>query len=383
MLALLTLIPALRPGRLTLGKTKQLLSRFDVVIPTSVFEADELRALLRSELPGVAEATGHAVPLEYMAAAADALGPGATVDSKSYCAVRLELPEVASPEAASTVRFVLDTAASNSLVTPEASAALGARPTGVTASASTATSPDGSGFQQVNLGEARLPGGLSLGSLAPVAMPLPLPGRAGLLGLDVLERFAIELVLRPGRPFAVLQHGQTRRPVSSGASPTARGPLCVRACCCLLGSRAESRPLEPLSAALGPRRRQVKLAASLRRAILLRCAIAPRLPPQVLHPAGQLPAEARAGMRLLPTRRLPGSGLLVTRAALGAEAAAPRGEVDAARFQLALLHLGSVGRCRMGLQPWECVGLRLPTRRVAASDTHGRRWTRCSISAPR
>ena len=305
MLALLTLIPALRPGRLTLGKTKQLLSRFDVSIPTSVFEADELRALLRSELPGVAEATGHAVPLEYMDAAADALGPGATVDSKSYCAVRLELPEVASPEAAATVRFVLDTAASNSLVTPEASAALGARPTGVTASASTATSPDGSGFQQVNLGEARLPGGLSLGSLAPVAMPLPLPGRAGLLGLDVLERFAIELVLRPGRPFAVL------------------------------------------------------------------------------HPPGELPAEARAGMRLLPTRRLPGSGLLVTRAALGAEAAAPRGEVGAARFQLALLHLGSVGRCRMGLQPWECVGLRLPTRRVAASDTHGRRWTLCSISAPR
>lgn len=240
MFALLTLIPALRPGRLTLGKTKQLLSRFDVVIPTSVFEADELRALLRSELPGVAEATGqtgHAVPLEYVAAAADALGPGATVDSKSYCAVRLELPEVASPEAASTVRFVLDTAASNSLVTPEASVALGARPTGVTASASTATSPDGSGFQQVNLGEARLPGGLSLGSLAPVAMPLPLPGRAGLLGLDVLERFAIELVLRPGRPFAVLQHGQTRRPGSSRACHP-RSPVRV---CVLLPVGLQSR----------------------------------------------------------------------------------------------------------------------------------------------
>ena len=252
MLALLTLIPALRPGRLTLGKTKQLLSRFDVAIPTSVFEADELRALLRSELPGVAEATGHAVPLEFMAAAADALGPGATVDSKSYCAVRLELPEVASPEAASTVRFMLDTAASNSLVTPEASAALGARPTGVTASASTATSSDGGGFQQVNLGEVWLPGGLSLGPLAPVVMPLPLPGRAGLLGLDVLARFAIELVLRSGRPFAALQHGQVRHPGSSRAGhPTARGAL-PRAYCCLLGSRAESRQLEPLSAALEP-----------------------------------------------------------------------------------------------------------------------------------
>ena len=204
MLAVLSLIPALRP-RLTLGKTKQLLTRFDVAVPTSVFEADELRALLRSELPGVAEATGHAVPLEYVAAAADALGPGATVDSKVYCAVRLELPEVGSPEAASTACFVLDTAASNSLVTPEASAALGARPTGVTASASTATSSDGGGFQQVDLGEARLPGGLSLGPLAPVVMPLPLPGRAGLLGLDVLARFAFELVLRPGRPYAVLQ----------------------------------------------------------------------------------------------------------------------------------------------------------------------------------
>jgi hypothetical protein len=228
MLALLALIPALRPGRLTLGKTKQLLSRFAVAIPNSVFEADELRALLRSELPGVAEATGHAVPLEYIAAAADALGTGATVDSKSYCAVRLELPEVASPEAASTVCFVLDTAASNSLVTPEASTALGARPTGVTASASTATSSDGGGFQQVNLGEVWLPGGLSLGPLAPVVMPLPLPGRAGLLGLDVLARFAIELVLRPGRPFAVLQHGQTRRPGSSSRPPRPDAPTLIR-----------------------------------------------------------------------------------------------------------------------------------------------------------
>ena len=250
MLALLICTPALRPGRLTLSKTKQLLSRFDVPA-TSVFEADELRALLRSELPGVAEATGHAVPLEYVAAAADALGPGATVDSKLYCAVRLELPEVGSPQAASSVRFVLDTAASNSLVTPEASAALGARSTGVTASASTATSSDAGGFQQVSLGEARLPGGLSLGPLAPVVMPLPLPGRAGLLGLDVLARFAIELVLRSSRPFAVL------------------------------------------------------------------------------HPPGALPAEARAGLRRLPTRRLPGSGLLVTRVALGPEGEPPRAELDA------------------------------------------------------
>lgn len=103
-------------------------------------------------------------------------------------------------------------------------------------------------------------------------------------------------------------------------------------------------------------------AASLRRTILLRCAIAPRLAPQVLHPPGELPAEARAGMRLLPTRRLPGSGLLVTRAALGAEAEAPRVEVGAARFQLALFHLGSVGRCRMGAAT-------LGMRGVAASNT--------------
>ena len=266
MLALLTLVPALRPGRLTLGKTKQLLSRFDVAIPTSVFEADELRALLRSELPDVAEATGHAVPLEYIAAAADALGPGATVDSKSYCAVRLELPEVASPEAASTVRFVLDTAASNSLVTPEASAALGARPTGVTASASTATSSDGGGFQQVSLGEAWLPGGLSLGTLAPVAMPLPLPGRAGLLGLDVLARFAIELVLRPGRPFAVLQHGQTRRPGSSRAgTPRPEALSCVRTAICWAPEQIRGRfvPLaQPWSPSEAPPKTLAGLTAS-------------------------------------------------------------------------------------------------------------------------
>ena len=102
MLTLFCWIPALRPPRLTLSKTKQLLTRFGVPA-TNVFEADELRSLLRSELPGVAEAeaSGHAVPLEYVAAASDALGPGATVDSKLYCAVRLELPELGSPESAS------------------------------------------------------------------------------------------------------------------------------------------------------------------------------------------------------------------------------------------------------------------------------------------
>ena len=196
---------SLRPQRLSLGKAKQLLSRFGIST-ANVFEAEELRALLRSELPGVAEAeaTGHTVPLEFTAAASDALGSGATVDSKLYCGVRLELPEVGSPEAASSLLFVIDSAASNSLVTPEAAAALGARPTGVTASASTATSADSAGFQQVALGEARLAGGWSMGTLKPVVMPLPLPGRAGLLGLDVLANHCIELVLRPTRPYAVL-----------------------------------------------------------------------------------------------------------------------------------------------------------------------------------
>lgn len=76
-------------------------------------------------------------------------------------------------------------------------------------------------------------------------------------------------------------------------------------------------------------------------------------------------------MRLLPTRRLPGSGLLVTRVALGAEGEAPRAEVEAV-----LLNLGERRDAAL-----ECVGLQPPTHGVAASDTHGCRWTPCSTSA--
>ena len=77
-------------------------------------------------------------------------------------------------------------------------------------------------------------------------------------------------------------------------------------------------------------------------------------------------------MRLLPTRRLPGSGLLVTRVALGAEGEAPAAEVEAV-----LRNLESVG-----LQPWSAWGCSL--RRIGLqplTHTHGCRWTPCSTSA--
>ena len=38
--------------------------------------------------------------------------------------------------------------------------------------------------------------------------------QAGLLGLDVLERFVIELVLRPSRPYAVVHHARCTTPAA-------------------------------------------------------------------------------------------------------------------------------------------------------------------------
>jgi len=164
-------------------------------------EADELRALL-ARCPPEASGPGHAVPLERVRASDGTMGSGVAVYDKAYYSVRLELT-AAAPERASRVQWVLDSAASNSLVTPDAAALLEARNTGVTATADTASTTGAGGFQQVDLGVASLAGGLTSGPLRPVVMELPVAGERGLLGLDFLNNHDVDLRLRPASPCAI------------------------------------------------------------------------------------------------------------------------------------------------------------------------------------
>ena len=99
------------------------------------------------------------------------MGSGVSVYDKIYYGIKLEL----STPAAGRVRWVLDSAASNSLITPAAARLLGARATGVTATADTASSTGATGFCQVDLGDAALAGGPEggCGRLQPVVMDLP------------------------------------------------------------------------------------------------------------------------------------------------------------------------------------------------------------------
>ncbi|EOD33446.1 hypothetical protein EMIHUDRAFT_441125 [Emiliania huxleyi CCMP1516] len=169
------------------------------------FEKEELYRLLLERAPE-ASGVGHCVPLELLQAARGAMGAGVTVDSKRYVGIRLASADDASV-ADPRLLMLLDSAASNSLLTPAAARLLGARPTGVRATADTGTAVGLGGFEQVDLGEVALPGGLACGRLAPVVMDLPLErpsggGECGLLGLDFLSRFEVELCLRPLLPTA-------------------------------------------------------------------------------------------------------------------------------------------------------------------------------------
>ena len=138
------------------------------------------------------------------------MGEGVAVYDKAYFSVRLELS--AAMARAAGVRWVLDSAASNSLITPTAATLLEARSTGVTATADTASTTGASGFQQVDLGMASLTGGLESGPLRPVVMELPVGGECGLLGLDFLSRHDVDLRLRPATPCAVFHSpGSTAR----------------------------------------------------------------------------------------------------------------------------------------------------------------------------
>ena len=194
-----------RPPRLRAAELKARLRRFGVAGADNCFEKEELLELLRNSVPEAATTAGHPIPLEQCTAAQGGMGAGVSVTDKSYFGLRLELSKSSD---ADRVLWVLDSAASHSLVTPGAASKLGAQSTGVTATASSATSVDG-GFKQVDLGSAALAGGLALGTIKPVVMDLPISApragdAVGLLGLDVLSRCDVELFLRPDRPLAVV-----------------------------------------------------------------------------------------------------------------------------------------------------------------------------------
>ena len=141
-----------RPPRLRAAELKARLRRFGVAGADNCFEKEELLELLRNSVPEAATTAGHPIPLEQCTAAQGGMGAGVSVTDKSYFGLRLELSKSSD---ADRVLWVLDSAASHSLVTPGAAAKLGAQSTGVTATASSATSVDG-GFKQVDLGNAAL-----------------------------------------------------------------------------------------------------------------------------------------------------------------------------------------------------------------------------------
>jgi hypothetical protein len=143
---------ALPAPRIRIGELKSRATRFGVDT-SSLFEKSDLVAALEARAPGASRITsGHAVPLVAVGAAGGAMGAGVTVDSgKTFWGIKLELPDIASPARASEVLFVLDSAATHSLLSPEASTLLAAKPTGASASASTASAAAvQSGYAQVS-----------------------------------------------------------------------------------------------------------------------------------------------------------------------------------------------------------------------------------------
>ena len=128
----------------------------------------------------------------------------AGVGSK-YWAIALEIPD--APNGWASFTFVIDSAASGTVITPEAAAALGVSPSllgmAVRANVITGTGaqPE-TGMRLVDLGRVQI-GGIDVGRLQPIVMELPVKA-AGLLGLDFLRRFDVEMRLHGETPNAVL-----------------------------------------------------------------------------------------------------------------------------------------------------------------------------------
>ena len=110
------------------------------------------------------------------------------------------MPGVANSTAAESMLWVLDSAASHSIIRPEAALALGATlvESSEIRSAYTATASAGEGLAQVNLGLVSIYG-RPAGVFKPVLMAPPMEC-AGLLGLDVLRRSEPSPPITPHHP---------------------------------------------------------------------------------------------------------------------------------------------------------------------------------------
>ncbi|CAM9975197.1 unnamed protein product [Pylaiella littoralis] len=151
-------------------------------------------------------AEGTVVPMTRIRPSETVLGDGISVDQKDYYCIEVDLPN--TPKGPTTELFMLDTAATSSLLTPRANARLGAVKTGVSAMGAAGTDSV-SGMYQVSLGEAKV-AGQSFGQLKAVVMELPITdikgkgsegmekGVSGILGMDFLARFDVKLDFQSG-----------------------------------------------------------------------------------------------------------------------------------------------------------------------------------------
>lgn len=111
-----------------------------------------------------------------------------------------DLPKSKNQGHCPTMEFVVDTAASNTLISQKPTTILGAKETGIRATGTTATGSISGGQRQVLLGTGVCKDiqnrNLVLGPVAAVSLPITpfdyeTSGVAGILGLDVLSRFDI------------------------------------------------------------------------------------------------------------------------------------------------------------------------------------------------
>lgn len=154
---------------------------------SGVFEkADLVRLALEQPSAPSAPQPARTIPLRPVGAQ-EGFGGVYAGDAKVYRSIQAELTDMQR-----SVDLVIDTASSNSLLSPSLASSLGGSSTGATVTASSATG-DSAGLTQVRLGAVSV-GGIPCGTLEPVVMQLPLADASlGILGLDVLARLDLDL----------------------------------------------------------------------------------------------------------------------------------------------------------------------------------------------
>ena len=193
---------------------------------------------------------GFRVPLSRLMAREGTLGADVRIDEKDYFAVRAAFPDLNADDA----EFILDSAASNSVVTPQWAGRTGAKPTGLTASVSGGTA-GGGGAQQLSLGALQIKsddGMKPCGMLDAVALEIPVPSSVGgLLGLDFLSRFDVYVNFEGARPHAVFLPSLSACSQDDSAAGFGASGLRGRAVEALRGSGLAEAPLFYLSPPAG------------------------------------------------------------------------------------------------------------------------------------